>query len=1076
MNKKLLPIALLCIISALFFTVACDNSASTENNPTATVGTADVGNATTPASDSTHSVQPSQPVTYETPSSTAGVATATPEPTSTPDGDSTASSSATASETSTAQSTAKPTATPTPTPTPEVPDVEFSVEGGIYTKALTVSLTADPGYTIYFTTDGSDPKVSGQKYSTPIKVQNSTGSTGDLTKSIAKRFGYAAPSSQMVGTVIKAYAVKGSEKTDVYTNTYIVSSNFTSLYKLPSVSISLEFTDFATDTGIYVSVMNHPFDTKERKVAFFEYFDKSGSKVAGQFVELSMHGNGSLGNQQKSMRLYFKKDANPTEMENPGKLKYDVFGGRVLDFNGETIDSYKRLLLRNSGNDCTASMLRDALMQRLCRETNVDYMETQPAAVFINGEFWGLYNIRERYDAKYFESHYGVLEENFVMLEAPSPLVTGNGNSPYEVNDGLAGDEKPFNDLISYAKSHNLANATNYNYVADRVDIDSLIDFYIANIYFCNVDWPTNNIKVWRNKNPQDPSGLDTKWRFVLLDMDHGCSLVNDYTLNMMDRINCNTVLSDLMNALCSNETFMQKFINRFNYLMKNVFVADKMINVLNSMASEIKPIVSYHSTRWASSDFSSSKWQNEISKIETFLKHRTSYATKYFNEYFNLVPINIGVTFTDGVSSVSVNSKNVTSGSTVEHSVGDKITIKASVKSGYSFAGIAVTTTDGKQTVYKSTTASFTVTGKLTISVLARKNNFSATEMLVAGSRDLFYLKANGDLYAWGASDKGQCGIYTGNKLLPVSLIMTSVKQVATSQGGNVGDEPHTLILTADGKLYAVGNNNYKQTGYSGDDYYTLRPVSGVPSGTISSISAGHDHTLILMSNGDLYGIGNNAKGQLGSSNLGGQISSFTKIASGVSSMAAGRRHTLYIKGGVLYGLGDNRWNKLTTGNTEVYSSPVKITDTAMSKVFAGEHSSFCIDTSGNLYYFGWRSTYSFNTGAGDGKLHKIMSGVASVSMQDEHAIIVAKDGKVYGWGMNSYNQISSSSASAFSSPELISNSAKGGAAGSWFSAVLNNDGSVTVWGKNTSGIAGNGSSSEKISKTTIVASKFNK
>ena len=103
-------------------------------------------------------------------------------------------------------------------------------------------------------------------------------------------------------------------------------------------------------------------------------------------------------------------------------------------------------------------------------------------------------------------------------------------------------------------------------------------------------------------------------------------------------------------------------------------------------------------------------------------------------------------------------------------------------------------------------------------------------------------------------------------------------------------------------------------------------------------------------------------------------------------------------------------------------------------------------------------------------------MSGVASVSMQDEHAIIVAKDGKVYGWGMNSYNQISSSSASAFSSPELISNSAKGGAAGSWFSAVLNNDGSVTVWGKNTSGIAGNGSSSEKISKTTIVASKFNK
>lgn len=87
---------------------------------------------------------------------------------------------------------------------------------------------------------------------------------------------------------------------------------------------------------------------------------------------------------------------------------------------------------------------------------------------------------------------------------------------------------------------------------------------------------------------------------------------------------------------------------------------------------------------------------------------------------------------------------------------------------------------------------------------------------------------------------------------------------------------------------LYAVGNNTNLQTGCSGSDFYTIKPVKNVPAGTIADISAGYDHTLILMENGDLYGIGNNAYGQLGSEGLGGTVGSFTKIASGVSSMAA--------------------------------------------------------------------------------------------------------------------------------------------------------------------------------------------
>jgi len=1076
MKKRIFVITFICMVTALLFCVACQNNSAPIKPTNSDIEISATEFATVTPKVTTDAENSATPETQTPTSSGEAVVSATFTPTATPEASKATGTSANPTSTTVPNKTATPKPTNTPKPTPQAPTVNFSKAGGIYANAFELKMTADPGYTIYYTTDGSDPIANGKKYSAPITIKNSTGSAGSLTKSIARKFSYDAPSSQIVGTVIKAYATNGSKKTNVVTNSYIVNSTFTSEYKLPTVSISLEPNDFATSSGIYVSVMNHPFDTKERKIAFCEMFDRSGKKVAGQYIELSMHGNGSLGNQQKSMRLYFKKDANPAVSDNPGKLKYDIFEGRVFDVNNESIDSYKRLILRNSGNDCTSSMLRDALMQRICKDTNVDYMETQPASVFINGEFWGLYNIRERYGPKYFESHYGVSEENFTMLEAPSPLVTGNETSPYVVNDGVNGDEKPFNNLVSYAKTHNLSNESYYNYVANQLDIDSLIDFYICNVYFCNVDWPSNNVKVWRNKNPQDPSGLDTKWRFVLLDMDHGCGYANDYKFNMMDRFNGGTVLSDLMKALLSNNGFKQKLINRFNYLTENVFVANKMLPVLDKMANEIEPIITLHSNRWQTSGISYQKWSTEINKIREFLTNRTTYAQKHFNEYFNLVPKTLEITVSDGISSVTANSKAI-SNNKISYSAGEKITLKASVKSGYSFMGIIVTTQSGHQTIYTSNSATITPTDKLSVSVLARKNNFSTTESLVAGSRNLFYLKANGDLYAWGSSDKGQCGVYSKPNMLPVSLVMTGVKQVVTSQGGNVGDDPHTLILTADNSLYAVGNNNYGQTGYNADEYYILRKVSGVPSGTIKAISAGYDHSLVLMSNGDLYGIGNNEKGQLGTVNYGSKITTFTKIASNVSSIAAGRRHTLYVTNGKLFALGDNRWKKLTSSSTESYKTPVQVTTKNISKVFAGEHSSFCIDTDGNLYYFGWRNASSFATGEGDGQLHKIMSNVSSVSMQDEHAIIITNDKKVYGWGLNSFNQISTSSyAASFSTAQLISNSAKSGAAGSWFSALLNNDGSITVWGKNEYGISGTGSTSNKIGKTTILASKFNK
>ena len=167
---------------------------------------------------------------------------------------------------------------------------------------------------------------------------------------------------------------------------------------------------------------------------------------------------------------------------------------------------------------------------------------------------------------------------------------------------------------------------------------------------------------------------------------------------------------------------------------------------------------------------------------------------------------------------------------------------------------------------------------------------------------------------------------------------------------GGNVGDSPHTLILTDNNILYSVGNNNFGQLGRDGN---TTIPMKVSLTGKIKDISAGFDHTLVLMENGDLYGCGNNQRGQLGTTNFGGQVRNFVKIASNVREIAAGRRHSVFVDNqGKAYALGDNRWNKLTTQSVESYSTPVLIMNNVRN-VYAGEHR-LCSTNNNELYYLG--------------------------------------------------------------------------------------------------------------------------
>ena len=486
---------------------------------------------------------------------------------------------------------------------------------------------ATEGDTIYYTLDGSEPTLNSMIYSGPIQMVNRSSDPNRLSliRTTLPGIGFyhwAAPNGIVYKfNVVRARVFKtGMYPSEIVSSSFIVDPDISSRYTFPIISLISDSLNFFCDTiGIYKA--GYGIDSLNWLSAHFaqegmawerpvhiEYFEPDGTMRLSQDGGVRIHGGYSTTANIKSLRLYARGQY--------GKSKFDYKLFPKLDQN-----EFETFILRNAGQDFAWSYFRDPFMQSLVEDWNFDTQDNYPVVVFLDGEYWGIHWLTERYDKFYLNKNYGVPEDGIDFLEL--------------ANDVIEGDAVHYNAMVNYIKTHDMSNQANYEYVKTQMDVDNYCSYICSNIFFCQSDWPQNNIKYWRKRTesylPEAPYGHDGRWRWMLFDTDYGFGRVQPYSYNNLYAIlSLSSGWSPLiMQYLIGNQQkpgnleFRNMFINTLADMMNTNFKVDRMLAAIDAYKAMLLPEIQDHIQRWNGIG-NTNIWNNNINVMRTFASNRT--------------------------------------------------------------------------------------------------------------------------------------------------------------------------------------------------------------------------------------------------------------------------------------------------------------------------------------------------------------------------------------------------------------------------------------------------------------------
>lgn len=533
----------------------------------------------------------------------------------------------------------------------------FSVDGGWFESDILVEITAKEG-DIYYTLDGSDPDETSIKYSGPITITNRTDEANIFSgiESIATQNAYIPDFNVDKGTVLRAVAIDNGKKSDITSKTYFVGLDTNEYEGVSIMSITASPEDlFGYENGIYVAGAvydNYLSKVKEEALiqdydqyyanfakegkgwereAQIEYFMPDHTKVLEQNIGIRIHGYGSVKFNQKSFSLYAREEYDESPVFN-----YDFY---------QDGSSYDKLVLRNGGGneDMYISKIRDIFNQSLVSDRNIGTQKAIPCAVFLNGEYWGLYNLQEKVSESYISQKYGVDESNVALIRTKQNGYVATKNVDLEA----------YNNIISFIMNNDMADHENYEKVSGMIDVQSCIDYYCLEIYTANSDAYGNNWAVWFSREKGDSEYEDCRLRWLAYDLDITDNLImEENTADVNSFVEGNWYetppLSEdnLFSHLIQNSEFKERFIQTFTEMAETNFSYNEVSGKLWSLAAVYRNqtiksherfrgdyVLDEYPVQGYEPPYDDDDYGNDIGIIDAFFRDRADYILEYMRE-----------------------------------------------------------------------------------------------------------------------------------------------------------------------------------------------------------------------------------------------------------------------------------------------------------------------------------------------------------------------------------------------------------------------------------------------------------
>ena len=491
----------------------------------------------------------------------------------------------------------------------------FNVTPGIYDNAVTVAITAGEGETIRYTTDCTTPNASSEVYSGELSI-----SKNSVIRAAAFRDGYLSG--------------------DVATATYLFRSDGVN-HALPVVTLVTDPDNlWNSKTGIYATgdqfdpdaasyadtlksatyyqakfATEEQVDTIWEKPAAFSLFDDNGKQVFTQNVGIRIAGSFGRGRAQKGFNVIARKEYGK------GSMEYPFFENRPYK-------EYKAVVLRAGAQDQNRSKIRDELASGLLEGTDINilYQAYRPTVLYLNGEYWGVYFMKEKRN-RFFVAQHEVTDNVTDMI-----IAKGYKQTTY-------GDVTEWVEFYDEACKRDLSKAENYKFVTDNMDVDSFMDYMIAEVYNGNTD--TYNIQCYKLKGG--------KWKWIFYDFCWGFYDVNHQSLNArMGNTGLDAASGRLFKALLNNAEWRDKFVRRFAELLDTAFAPERVIALVDELYGYVQPEIAREREKFNGETFMGVKqnsqvlgtyegFEREIARIKDFAQKRPDEIKKQLKSVLGL-------------------------------------------------------------------------------------------------------------------------------------------------------------------------------------------------------------------------------------------------------------------------------------------------------------------------------------------------------------------------------------------------------------------------------------------------------